>query len=64
MKDKIIDILQGDLEEARINEICEMIKGELEWLRRRLHGHSKDDKSVLLDYVDARIDDMEVYLKK
>jgi len=39
-----------------------MIKKELEWLRRRLHGHSFDGDNVGLGYVDARIDDMEIYL--
>jgi len=63
MKEKIEEIVKGDLEEARIVELCEMIKKELEWLRRRLNGHTRGDEYVSMDYVDARIDDMEVYLK-
>ena len=66
MKENLEKILQGDLEEARINEICSMIQKELEWLRRRLQGHSfqtgAKEHIVSMDYVNARIDDMEEYL--
>lgn len=33
------------------------ILAELEWLRRRLYGHSIEER-VPLEYVDARIDDL------
>lgn len=75
MREELLKILQGDLEEARVNQICEMVDKKLEWLRRRLTGHAilknredadgsePEDWTVGLEYVDARIDDLKTYLK-
>jgi hypothetical protein len=68
MREEIEKVLCGDLEEERVNQICEVIKNKLEWLRRRLQGDSlttgNDEELVSMEYVDARIDDLEVYLTK
>lgn len=55
---KAVESLLFQATEEAVRGSEKSFKKELEWLKRRLHDHSFDEKTVNLEYVDARIDDI------